>query len=62
MQTAIMQVAIQEATVAVIAMKEADTGPTTDANIASVGKAHRPRHGIQPEDNQHLIKKTQLSI
>ena len=37
--------AIQAATVGVMALKEADTGPTSDVNMASVGEAHIPRHG-----------------
>ena len=41
MQTTIMQLAIQTATVAVMVQTEADTG----ANMANVGEVHRHRHG-----------------
>ena len=43
MQTVIMQVAIKAATVAVMALREADTGPTTGTNILNVEEAHIPR-------------------
>ena len=45
MQMAVMQVAIQAAIVAVMSLKEADTGPTTGVNMAKAGEMHRPRHG-----------------
>ena len=44
MQTAITQVPIQTATVAVMALKEADTG-TRCANLANAAEAYRLRHG-----------------
>ena len=43
MQTVIKQVGIQA--VAVVALKEQDTGPIIGANKANVGQAFRPRHG-----------------
>ena len=45
-QTTIMQLAIQAATVAVMALNEADMGPASDMNTANVGEVHRPRHDI----------------
>ena len=39
MQTTVMQVAIQVATVEVVALKEAYTRPTTGANMTSSGEA-----------------------
>ena len=38
MQTAITQVAIQAASTVVMALKGADTGPTTGTNMANVGE------------------------
>ena len=44
-QTAIRQVAFQAARVVVMALSEADTGPTPGTTTANAGEAHRPRHG-----------------
>ena len=44
MQTAITHVAIQAATAMMMAIKEADTGPTTGTNMTNVGEMHRPGH------------------
>ena len=43
-QTAVTQVAIQAATVAVV-LREADTGPTSGAIMANAGEACRQKHG-----------------
>ena len=42
--TVIAQVAIQAATVAVMGLKETDKEPTSVANMANTGEAHRSRH------------------
>ena len=44
-QTAIMHVDILAATVAVIALKEADTEPTSGASTTNAEEVHRPGHG-----------------
>ena len=46
-----MQVAIQVATMAVMALKGR---PTTGTNMANVGEVHRPRHG-EPALRQTLV-------
>ena len=43
-QTAIIQVAIKAATVAVMVLREADAGPTSGTSMANVGEACRHRH------------------
>ena len=43
--TSFMQVATQEATVAVMALREADAGATSGTSMASSGEAHIYRHG-----------------
>ena len=40
-----MQAAIQAATVAVIALKEAETGPASNASTASAAEVFRSMHG-----------------
>ena len=44
-QTAIMQLVIQAATAAVMALRKADTGLTSGISTASMGEAHRHRLG-----------------
>ena len=41
MQTTIAQLANQAATVAVMAIKEADTGPAMGVSVANSGEAHK---------------------
>ena len=47
MQRAITGAAIQVAIVAVMALKGADIGPTTGANMVNAWQAHSPRHADQ---------------
>ena len=44
-QTVVTQAAIQAATVVVMVMIEADSGPIMAVSTASSGQAHRQRHG-----------------
>ena len=44
-QTAVVQVAIQAATAAVMAPREADTGPTLYTSTANTGEACRHMYG-----------------
>ena len=43
-QTAVTQVVIQVATVAVMMLRKADAGPTSGTSTANVGQACRYRH------------------
>ena len=44
-QAGVMHVAIQVATVILMALREGDAGPTSGASTANVGEACRHRHG-----------------
>ena len=44
-QTAITQVAIQLVTAAVMALREAETGPASGSSTANAEEVHRPRYG-----------------
>ena len=44
MQTALMQLAIQTAMAAVLAMREVDAGTISVANMVNLGETHRHRH------------------
>ena len=43
-QTVVIQVAVQATTVAVITLREADTGPTSGSNTSTAGEVHRTRN------------------
>ena len=44
-QTAVMQAAIQPSTVAVMALREADSGPTSGTSTKNIEEACRQRSG-----------------
>ena len=44
-QSVVTQVAAQSATEAVMAMRDVDAGPISDANTASLREVHIQRHG-----------------